>query len=649
MQNAPLKTITVTLLLFASKAHSNCIQDGKILARIGFVISEHNLGNLQNGAASYEDAVKKDVDIFSKTTDAVFVATADYVPPGTVQDSVTKLNGTPVTHMQLKMNYEGEFIDRLPKFEKQVRELIDANPKFREVYKHPGDSASKDEIEKYYDRARTGVQLIVAGSNHGSVAFGYEGAVNSDGKTRAKLTNLSGEITPSMIGSLGKKSYQAMATSFRGMPTVHMFGQCHGNDAARELIDNQITENRKIDSNLECACFASQAQAHMLASNPRVGEQFESEPFKRLDNETQKYTLLQAAGRGIKHFDLATSIMTNENGTIKEVPYAKDSGMTGSETTFLPDILREFQIDHPAFYNFKDPSDLSVVLTKKSDGSDLFSESEKQSILYSDLERMKAVYSNLGKNVSLDTDIKNIDQLYTYVTEKRKEIILFLKQYKQTRSEQTSSNAKLEASKRSVVTKSNSLLDISKKKYYQTANPEVKKSISVILGNVGQLRDFANNIDIKKTKMSMGLSENWAQYLEAKKMVSSLTDSIANVSDTFIHNAHKDLDQKAFKELSKEIQSVIDAADSYLADLVEPVKPVLIAETILSRTLVEAKVMKYMSEKDDPTLAKKKEEFFNQRNCELMDIRPNGTQMYGARKTVDPKASKTQHGQQQQQ
>ncbi len=86
MQNAPLKSITVALLLIASKAHANCIQDGKILARIGFVISEHNLGNLQNGAASYEDAVKKDVEIFSKTTDAVFVATADYVQPETVQD-----------------------------------------------------------------------------------------------------------------------------------------------------------------------------------------------------------------------------------------------------------------------------------------------------------------------------------------------------------------------------------------------------------------------------------------------------------------------------------------------------------------------------------------------------------------------------------
>ncbi len=93
--------------------------------------------------------------------------------------------------------------------------------------------------------------------------------------------------------------------------------------------------------------------------------------------------------------------------------------------------------------------------------------------------------------------------------------------------------------------------------------------------------------------------------------------------------------QEVLKALEKEIQAVVDASDDLLKGLIEPVRPILQAETILSRTLTETKVMKYMADKDDQTLAKKKDEFFRQRRCELMDLRPNGTQTFWYRKEAE--------------
>ena len=510
-----------------------------------------------------------------------------------------------------------------------MREIIDSNPKFKEVYSYP-ENPTKEQIEAYYERARAGVQVMVIGSDHGApdVSRGLWGD--------AKLQNLSGTYRPSSMGALGPKSFEAIAKAFRGMPTMHLHGQCQGADAARQIIDYQITENRKINADLECACFAAQAQPYMAATNSRVGEQFESEPIKNLDKETQKFTLLQAAGRGLKGRDLAP--IFNSDGTVST--QGKDAGMTGSEVTLLQDVQREFKTDNPVFYNFKTPEDISSVFAKKKDGSDLFSESEKRMLLESELERIKAVYSILGRDSKIDTTITDSNALYKYATEKRKEAISMLENYKLDREKQTKSLAKVEASKKSALSKIQSLISKVEAASKKQMSKKARDSLGAIWGTIEDLEKKTKDLRLSDISSKMSASKHWDLYLEAKKTTEAFKFKLESVSDGFLHEGFMQYDQSVFKSFEKEIQAAVDASDLLLKDLIEPVQPILIAETILSRTLTETKVIKYMADKDDQTLAKKKDEFFRQRRCELMDLRPKGTQMLGQSRGLDPKNNK---------
>ncbi|MEZ4814421.1 MAG: hypothetical protein R3A80_04340 [Bdellovibrionota bacterium] len=609
---------------------NNCVQDGKILAQVGFIVSPKNEGNLYYGAASYKDTINKDVELFSKTMDAVFLATEDYAPKGVEWGTKSTVNGKPVHQIKLDPYREGSFIEALPAFESQIREIIDSNPKFKEVYAYP-ENPTKEQLDAFYERARAGVQVMFIGSDHGApnVTRGLWGEV--------KLQNLSGNFRPSSMGALDVKSYEALAKAFRGMPTMHLHGQCQGADAAREIIDHQMTENRKINAENDCVCFAAQAQPYMAATNPRVGEQFESEPIKKLDKETQKFTLLQAAGRGIKDRDLAP--IFNADGTIST--QGKDAGMTGSEVTFLPDVQREFQTDNPVFFNFKDPKDISSILAKKKDGSDLFSDSEKKMLLESELERIKAVYFILRKDAKVDTNTTDLSALYSYVSEKRKEVITELEQYKQTKEQRSKSLGKIEGSRQAALSKIQSLITKVKSNFKNKDQMSQKawESLGALWGTIEDLEKRTKDLNLKDISTKMSASKHWDSYLEAKKTTEAFKFKLESVSDLFLHEGLKQYDQEVFKSFAKEIQAAVDASDLLLKDLLEPVQPVLIAETILSRTLTETKVMKYMADKDDQALAKKKDEFFRQRRCELMDLRPKGNQMYGqkSKDALEPK------------
>ncbi len=606
-------------------ANNNCAQDGKILAQIGFIVSEDNLGNMWSGAASYVDAVKKDVELFSRTTDAVFVATEDYVPSGAEKDKTTFVNGKPLRHIQMKTEDESPIIIAMSDFESKVRGVIDSNPKFKEVYNYP-TNGKKEDIDAFYERARSGIQVMFIGSDHGSRDL----SLKDEG---SGYENLNSPYHPGSMGSsVRAKGFSALAQAFRGMPVMQIHGQCNGADAARGIVDKHITESRKLGLDFECSCFAAQAQPNMAATNPRVGEQFESEAIQNLDKETQKLSLLQVAGRGLKYRDLSIGIF--EDGTIAH--QAKDGGMTGSEVTLQEDIKREFGGDSPTFWSFKNPRDISSIKATKKDGSPLFNEVEQRALLESELERIKAVNFIFGKNVQIDTSLKDVEALFKYTSEKRLETISMMETYTKTRSAQTRDAEKIKNKMKISQDKVSSLL--------KTLNASVSKfqttkgmdALGAISGSTKDLSKKIAELNVRGISDKFSKAKHWDLYLDAKKEIEAFKYRLESVSDLLLHGGLQQHDQSVFKAFEKEIQAVVNASDDLLKDLIEPVRPILQAETILSRTLTETKVMKYMVDKDDQTLAKKKDEFFRQRRCELMDLRPKGTQTLGHRKDKDP-------------
>ncbi len=615
-----MRKLILILFPLILQASDGCDQDGKIIAKIAIIESE------DNDKLSYMEAVNHGVEELSKTNDYVLVSTNfAWAPKHTKNNAQTNYNGAKIRHIVTPE------IGTLPEhIEKSVRDLIDSDKykvQFRESFKYPGEKASAEEVGRFYERARAGIQVTMMGSNHGS-----------NERIEGVSENFKNLPVPKMDrGMLGGMGHEArkIANALRGMHTVYILGQCKGSNLGHWLVDDQMTATKasaELSSNNACHCFASLGMRDQSTAilNSAFAVEYENRALKNLSTSKDRFSLLFANSQGLADLVLDTSEPTPESTGIYHI------GMTSSEQLLLEDVSREYETKLPTTQNTDEPEGLGLIAKLPED--------IQRQLLRSEVERLKAIYSMYGAASPGDISAQDVNLMKQEVLDKRKGAFTLISAEKR---KEVMTEAQVKVIRRKLLSAKADFAAIEKIMNKIPENKGLGHNLNTFKTRVLWVQRELGEIYEKFSKnMSLNEAKSWEQYnAQIDKSILGFRESQSVLADKLMKDTFQNvgLSEDDFREINKLSRAGLEKANELSVGMLEPVRKRLVAETLLTRTRVENHTLNLLLKSTDEASKKKLEYFKSLRACELIDIRAGGLQALGSvmrRESAAPKTLK---------